>query len=197
MLFFSTSKSDSEIFLQKADARAPILLIKRHAQEEWASRERLRDRCYVEHIQEFFIVVKSSALKAFEVFLVHEKDVFAGEIQAKPSQGLIDRCFEQGKFVQLTPTPVTATSKLIPDSYRIFDMDILKVEIENERDNNASNTLFCTKKVVMDIASDLFSSICMIIISASRNNYFPSITSEKSPSKLILSLPFYISNLGY
>ena len=106
----------------------------------------------MEHIQKFFIVVRSSALKAFQVFLVHEDDVFAGEGdvfagergQGHVSKGLIDRCFEQGKVVQLTPSATSATledagerSGLIPDVYRIFDMDILKVNMDersNERD---------------------------------------------------------------
>lgn len=106
----------------------------------------------MEHIQKFFIVVRSSALKAFQVFLVHEDDVFAGEGdvfageggQGHASKGLIDRCFEQGKVVQLTPSAPSATledagerSALIPDAYRIFDMDILKVKMDersNERD---------------------------------------------------------------
>lgn len=99
----------------------------------------------MEHILKFFIVVRSSALKAFQVFLVHEDDVFAGEGgQGDAAKGLIDRCFEQGKVVQLTPSAPSATlgeagerSALIPDAYRIFDMDILKVKMDersNERD---------------------------------------------------------------
>ncbi|CBK22956.2 uncharacterized protein [Blastocystis hominis] len=135
MLFFSASKSDSEIFLQRPGRDSPVRLVQRRAQEE----------CYVEHIQKFFIVVRSSALKAFQVFLVHEDDVFAGEsdvfagksAQAADAKGLIDRCFEQGKVVQLTPSAPSASSAssasiasshsaLIPDAYRIFDMDILK-----------------------------------------------------------------------
>lgn len=138
MLFFSASKSDSEIFLQKPGGAQPVLLVKRRAQEEWGLRARVRDRCYVEHIQEFFVVVRSSALKAFEVFLVHERDVFAAESERSPKQGLIDRCFQQGKVVQLTPSaPAAQPAALIPDAYRIFDMDILKVG-EAERSEKAT-----------------------------------------------------------
>lgn len=121
----------------------------------------------MEHIQKFFIVVRSSALKAFQVFLVHEDDVFAGEGdvfagergQGHASKGLIDRCFEQGKVVQLTPSAPSAPledagerSALIPDTYRIFDMDILKVKLDER--SNESDTLFSTKRAVMDFESD-------------------------------------------
>lgn len=143
--------------------------------------ETLSDRCYVEHIQKFFIVVRSSALKAFQVFLVHEDDVFAGEsdvfagksAQAADAKGLIDRCFEQGKVVQLTPSAPSAPSAssasiasshsaLIPDAYRIFDMDILKVKMAER--SNESNISFSTKRAVMDFASDRFNSTSMITI---------------------------------
>lgn len=131
----------------------------------------------MEHIQKFFIVVRSSALKAFQVFLVHEDDVFAGEGdvfageggQGNASKGLIDRCFEQGKVVQLTPTIPSATledagerSGLIPDVYRIFDMDILKVKIDER--SNERDILFSTKRAVMDFESDRCSWTCMITI---------------------------------
>ena len=131
----------------------------------------------MEHIQKFFIVVRSSALKAFQVFLVHEDDVFAGEGdifagergQGHASKGLIDRCFEQGKVVQLTPTTPSATledagerSGLIPDVYRIFDMDILKVKIDER--SNERDILFSTKGAVMDFESDRCSWTCMITI---------------------------------
>lgn len=131
----------------------------------------------MEHIQKFFIVVRSSALKAFQVFLVHEDDVFAGEGdvfageggQGNASKGLIDRCFEQGKVVQLTPTTPSATledagerSGLIPDVYRIFDMDILKVKIDER--SNERDILFSTKRAVMDFESDRCSWTCMITI---------------------------------
>ena len=121
----------------------------------------------MEHIQKFFIVVRSSALKAFQVFLVHEDDVFAGEGdvfagergQGHASKGLIDRCFEQGKVVQLTPSAPSAPledagerSGLIPDVYRIFDMDILKVKIDER--SNERDILFSTKRAVMDFESD-------------------------------------------
>ena len=131
----------------------------------------------MEHIQKFFIVVRSSALKAFQVFLVHEDDVFAGEGdvfageggQGNASKGLIDRCFEQGKVVQLTPTTPSATledagerSGLIPDVYRIFDMDILKVKIDER--SNERDILFSTKRAVMDFESDRCNWTCMITI---------------------------------
>ena len=131
----------------------------------------------MEHIQKFFIVVRSSALKAFQVFLVHEDDVFAGEGdvfageggQGNASKGLIDRCFEQGKVVQLTPTTPSATledagerSGLIPDVYRIFDTDILKVKIDER--SNERDILFSTKRAVMDFESDRCSWTCMITI---------------------------------
>lgn len=134
----------------------------------------------MEHIQKFFIVVRSSALKAFQVFLVHEDDVFAGEGdifageggQGHVTKGLIDRCFEQGKVVQLTPTTPSATSAtledagersaLIPDVYRIFDMDILKVKMDER--SNERDILFSTKRAVMDFESDRCSWTCMITI---------------------------------
>ena len=131
----------------------------------------------MEHIQKVFIVVRSSALKAFQVFLVHEDDVFAGEGdifageggQGHASKGLIDRCFEQGKVVQLTPTTPSATledagerSGLIPDVYRIFDMDILKVKMDER--SNERGILFSTKRAVMDFESDRCNWTCMITI---------------------------------
>ena len=131
----------------------------------------------MEHIQKFFIVVRSSALKAFQVFLVHEDDVFAGEGdifagergQGHVSKGLIDRCFEQGKVVQLTPSATSATledagerSGLIPDVYRIFDMDILKVKMDER--SNERGILFSTKRAVMDFESDRCNWTCMITI---------------------------------
>lgn len=128
----------------------------------------------MEHIQKFFIVVRSSALKAFQVFLVHEDDVFAGEGdvfagergQGNASKGLIDRCFEQGKVVQLTPSATLEDagerSALIPDVYRIFDMDILKVKMDER--SNERGILFSTKRAVMDFESDRCNWTCMITI---------------------------------
>ena len=51
------------------------------------------------------------------------------EGEAEPKKGLIDYCFEAKKVVPLTPSP-PPKSEVIEDTYRIFDMDVLKVRRE-------------------------------------------------------------------
>ena len=128
----------------------------------------------MEHIQHFFIVVRNSPTQSFEVFLVREEDVFANHLQKSSKiEGLIDQCFAQHKVIQLTPSLVN-TSDIIPDSYRIFDMDIMKVGVSRSVKN--SNTFYSTRRVAMAIGSVHCSSICMTTTSAYRSSCFLSTT---------------------
>lgn len=128
----------------------------------------------MEHIQHFFIVVRNSPTQSFEVFLVREEDVFANYLlKSSKKEGLIDQCFAQHKVIQLTP-PLVNTSDIIPDSYRIFDMDIMKVSGSPSVKN--SNISCSTRRVAMAIGFVHCSSICMTTISAYRSSCFRSIT---------------------
>lgn len=118
----SVSKTSSEILLQGGVCKKPTLLIQRRPDEE----------CYIEHIQDFFVVVRNAHHQSFEVFLVNENDVFGNiawlEGRGKGKGGLIDRCFDQKVAIPLTPSPNVSESK-ISDTYRIIDMDIMEVRI--------------------------------------------------------------------
>ena len=119
----SVSKSSSEIYVQGGVCKTPTLLIQRRANEE----------CYVEHIQDFFVIVRNSPHQPFEVYLVNENDAFGNipwlEGQGKGKGGLIDRCFEQKKVTPLTPSPVSHSNQLILDTFRIIDMDVMDVRL--------------------------------------------------------------------
>lgn len=124
-MLFSAAKSNCEVFATGGVLKKPTLMVKRHANKE----------VYLEHIQDFFVVVRTSQSHSFEVFLVNEKDAFGflskqsleeGESADQPQKGLIDYCFDAKKVVPLTPSP-PPKSDVIEDTYRIFDMDVLKV----------------------------------------------------------------------
>ena len=135
MVFFSAAKSNCEVYAAGGVLKKPTLLVRRHPNKE----------VYLEHIQDFFVVVRTSQSHSFEVFLVNENDAFGflsrQEEESKqgkqeeskqeledpaPKKGLIDYCFEAKKVVPLTPSP-SPKSEVIEDAYRIFDMDVLKV----------------------------------------------------------------------
>lgn len=138
MVFFSAAKSNCEVYAAGGVLKKPTLLVRRHPNKE----------VYLEHIQDFFVVVRTSQSHSFEVFLVNENDAFGflsrQEEESKqgkqgkqeeskqeiadpaPKKGLIDYCFEAKKVVPLTPSP-SPKSEVIEDTYRIFDMDVLKV----------------------------------------------------------------------
>ena len=141
MVFFSAAKSNCEVYAAGGVLKKPTLLVRRHPNKE----------VYLEHIQDFFVVVRTSQSHSFEVFLVNENDAFgflsrqeeeskqgkqAKQEESKPSEladpapkkGLIDYCFEANKVVPLTPSP-SPKSEVIEDTYRIFDMDVLKVAL--------------------------------------------------------------------
>ena len=116
----SVSKTSSEILLQGGICKKPTLLIQRRPDEE----------CYIEHIQDYFVVVRNAHHQSFEVFLINENDVFGNmawlEGRGKGKGGLIDHCFDKKLAIPLTPSPNVSDSK-ISDSYRIIDMDIMEV----------------------------------------------------------------------
>ena len=116
----SVSKTSSEILLQGGICKKPTLLIQRRPDEE----------CYIEHIQDYFVVVRNAHHQSFEVFLINENDVFGNmawlEGRGKGKGGLIDHCFDQKLAIPLTPSPNVSDSKT-SDSYRIIDMDIMEV----------------------------------------------------------------------
>lgn len=140
MVFFSAAKSNCEVYAAGGVLKKPTLLVRRHPNKE----------VYLEHIQDFFVVVRTSQSHSFEVFLVNENDAFgflsrqeeeskqgkqAKQEESKqeledpaPKKGLIDYCFEAKKVVPLTPSP-SPKSEVIEDTYRIFDMDVLKVAL--------------------------------------------------------------------
>lgn len=139
MVFFSAAKSNCEVYASGGVLTKPTLLVRRHPNKE----------VYLEHIQDFFVVVRTSQSHSFEVFLVNENDAFGflakqeeESRQAKqaqeeskqeiadptPKKGLIDYCFEAKKVVPVTPSP-PPKSEVIEDTYRIFDMDVLKVAL--------------------------------------------------------------------
>ena len=137
MVFFSAAKSNCEVYAAGGVLKKPTLLVRRHLNKE----------VYLEHIQDFFVVVRTSQSHSFEVFLVNENDAFGflsrQEEESKqgkheeskqeledpaPKKGLIDYCFEAKKVVPLTPSP-SPKSEVIEDTYRIFDMDVLKVAL--------------------------------------------------------------------
>ena len=153
MIIHSLARGSSEIYLQGGICKQPVLLMERQDHE-----------CYIEHIQNFFVVIRNKQHQSFEVCLVNENDVFGnlpwleGRSEGRGTSGtsgggLIDRCFEQKKIVPLTPStfssgltipstislsssssssylPTSFSSQqesLIPDDYRILDMDVMEV----------------------------------------------------------------------
>lgn len=118
----SVSKTSSEILLQGGVCKKPTLLIQRRPDEE----------CYIEHIQDFFVVVRNAHHQSFEVFLINENDVFGNiawlEGRGKGKGGLIDHCFDQKLAIPLTPSSTVSDTK-ISDTYRIIDMDIMEVHL--------------------------------------------------------------------
>lgn len=125
MVLFSAAKSNSEVYALGGLLKEPTLFVRRHENEE----------VYLEHIQDFFVVVRTSQSHSFEVFLVNENDAFgflSQQEQQHRTKGLIDYCFEAKKVVPLTPAPSTDDGSFIQDDFRIFDMDVLRVCEEEE-----------------------------------------------------------------
>lgn len=126
MVVHSISRGGSELYVKGGVCREPTLFLQRQDNE-----------CYVEHIQDFFVVICNKPHQPSEVYLVNENDVFGNlpwlEGRGNGKGGLIDRCFEQKKVVPLTPQSNSSTMagpmEKIPDDYRIFDMDVMEVGI--------------------------------------------------------------------
>ena len=83
----------------------------------------VNNRYFVEHIQNFFVVLQSSESSSFDVFLVNENDAFSYASQSK--QGLLDLCIRDNKFIRLTSKPSSTVDLL--NTYTIIDMDIMRV----------------------------------------------------------------------
>ena len=125
----STSKSDTEVYLKGKKSSPPILLVKRQPNIEYIEHSnRMIGRCYVEHIQNFFIVLQTSQTTAFDVYLVNEKDAFSYQNSIKDEKlGLLDLCLRDGKCIRLTAKQDLNVDLL--NTYQIIDMDIMKVVI--------------------------------------------------------------------
>ena len=81
-------------------------------------------RCYIEHIQQFFVVLRSSKQSSLDVFLVHEEDAFSYLNSRNGENGLLDCCFRDNKVTRLTSQPSTVD---LLSTYNIFDIDITRV----------------------------------------------------------------------
>lgn len=80
----------------------------------------------MEHIQHFFVVFQTSRNTAFDVFLVNEDDVFSYmNSESNTSAGLLDYCLRDSKYIRLTSTQSPNVD--VFNTFRIFDMDIMKV----------------------------------------------------------------------
>lgn len=126
-MLISTSKSDTEVYLKGGKCLRPTLLVKRQPNKEWVVLLLFYCiRCYVEHIQHFFVVFQTSRNTAFDVFLVNEDDVFSYmNSESKSSAGLLDCCLRDSKFIRLTSSQSPNVD--VFNTFRIFDMDIMKV----------------------------------------------------------------------